>query len=56
MATDISVIQQIEKNRVDIVELKRVEGETTTGLNNLTINFDHLKEDVGYHDPLKERV
>lgn len=54
MATDISVIQQIEKNRVDIVELKRVEGETTTGLNNLTINFDHLKEDVGYHDPLQD--
>ncbi|AEN93963.1 fibritin neck whiskers [Escherichia phage Bp7] len=54
MATDISVIQQIEKNRVDIVELKRVEGETTTGLNNLTINLDHLKEDVGYHDPLQD--
>lgn len=54
MATDISAIQQIEKNRVDIVELKRVEGETTVGLNNLTINFDHLKEDVGYHDPLQD--
>ncbi|QJA42694.1 fibritin neck whiskers protein [Enterobacteria phage vB_EcoM_IME540] len=54
MATDISVIQQIEKNRVDIVDLKKVTSETTGKLDELTTNFDYLREDVGYHDPLQD--
>ncbi|AIZ01947.1 fibritin/whisker protein [Escherichia phage vb_EcoM-VR5] len=54
VSTDISVIQQIEKNRVDIVNLKKVTEDTTEKLDTLTTNFDFLREDVGYHDPLQD--
>nr|CAI9865876.1 fibritin neck whisker [Escherichia phage UP19] len=54
MSTDISIIQQIEKNRVDIVDLKKVTEDTTEKLDTLTTNFDFLREDVGYHDPLQD--
>lgn len=54
MSTDVSIIQQIEKNRVDIVDLKKVTTETTGKLDELSTNFDFLREDVGYHDPLQD--
>ncbi|QHR72565.1 fibritin neck whiskers protein [Escherichia phage dhabil] len=51
ISTDTAVIQQIEKNRVDILAVDEKASETKKDLGDLTVNFNFLEEDVGYYDP-----
>uniref|UniRef100_A0AB38Z2K5 Fibritin n=1 Tax=Escherichia phage fDHCT2 TaxID=3075956 RepID=A0AB38Z2K5_9CAUD len=51
ISTDTGVIQQIEKNRVDILAVDAKASETKQELGDLTVNFNFLEEDVGYYDP-----
>lgn len=54
ISTDTAVIQQIEKNRTDIIALDSKATTTKTDLDNLTVNVNFLEEDVGYYDPAED--
>lgn len=54
ISTDVSAIQQIETNRLNISTLQTNQAETDIALLDTNTNLGELQEDVGYYNPLED--